>query len=432
MNINNKNKGNENTDDENKDNENKGNKGNKNKKSKNMKLCIVSNYINHHQIPLSDALYRALGEDFSFIQTQEMEEDRVKMGWGSEVGRLPYLKLFYERPEECRSLILNNDVVVFGGVEDESYIKPRLLSGKPVIRSSERLYREGQWKFISPRGLKKKYEDHTRYRKAPVYLLCNGIYVASDFSLVRAYPGKKFAWGYFPECRAYDMGQLFSKKLHTDSNGRRIVHMLFAGRFMKLKHPEYALYAAKRLEEERISYHLDMVGGGEEEQSLRLLAGKLGIEDSVTFHGFMEPSKVREMMEQADIFIFASNFLEGWGAVVNEAMNSACAVVAGAGAGAVPTLIRHGYNGYVFKNEKRAELEEYVVRLGRDDKLCRKIGENAYHTIADEWNPENAAKRLIEFCENIPEGRAEAQQSGPLSIAPLVWPHGGYRYAHRD
>ena len=52
---------------------------------------------------------------------------------------------------------------VFGGVEDESYIKPRLKAGKIVIRASERLYREGQWKSISPRGRKKKYEDHTQY-----------------------------------------------------------------------------------------------------------------------------------------------------------------------------------------------------------------------------------------------------------------------------
>ena len=40
-----------------------------------MKTTFVSNYINHHQIPFCDALYRRLGEDFTFIQTEPMEEE---------------------------------------------------------------------------------------------------------------------------------------------------------------------------------------------------------------------------------------------------------------------------------------------------------------------------------------------------------------------
>ena len=84
-----------------------------------MKLTIVSNYINHHQIPMADALYQKLGADFAFIQTSPMEEDRVKMGWGNEVRSIPYLKLYYEECERCARRILDSDIVVFGGVEDE-------------------------------------------------------------------------------------------------------------------------------------------------------------------------------------------------------------------------------------------------------------------------------------------------------------------------
>ena len=179
-----------------------------------MRLTIVSNYINHHQIPMANVLYQKLGADFAFIQTSPMEEDRVKMGWGSEVNAIPYLMLFYKESEQCAKWIMDSDVVVFGGVEDESYIKPRLNAGKIVIRASERLYREGQWKSISPRGRKKKYEDHTQYANAPVYLLCHGAYVASDFALVHAYPEKRFVWGYFPAVNTYDLDRLFEGKQH--------------------------------------------------------------------------------------------------------------------------------------------------------------------------------------------------------------------------
>ena len=177
-----------------------------------MQFTFVSNYINHHQIPLSNVLYQRLGAAYHFIQTERMEQERAEMGWGVERSKLPYLKCWYEEPEVCRSLVRESDIVVFGGVEDERYIAERLDAGRPVIRYSERLYREGQWKAVSPRGLLKKYKDHTRYRNKNVYLLCAGAYVASDFHLVRAYPGKMFKWGYFTEAVHYDVDRLLAAK----------------------------------------------------------------------------------------------------------------------------------------------------------------------------------------------------------------------------
>lgn len=391
-----------------------------------MKLTIVSNYINHHQIPMSNELYEKLGDNFSFIQTQPMEEERVKMGWGSEVNKIPYLMLFYENPIQCKNLIMDSDIVVFGGVEDESYIKPRLNAGKIVIRASERLYREGQWKSISPRGRKKKYEDHTQYANAPVYLLCHGAYVASDFNIVHAYPGKKFVWGYFPETIEYNLDDLFAIKDHDE------VRLLWAGRFMKLKHPEYAIKASLYLKQKGVLFQLDMVGAGELEGMLKELVSRYGLNDEVTFHGFMPPAKVRGFMEKANIFMFTSNYLEGWGAVLNESMNSACAVVAGHGIGAVPSLIRHGKNGFVYKNENFNEFKNQVLTLARDKNLRKELGVNAYNTIVNEWNPKEAADRLYNFSVGLLEGKVNPYSEGPLSPAPIISPRKGYEYTRRE
>ena len=395
-----------------------------------MKLTIVSNYINHHQIPMSNVLYQKLGDDFAFIQTSPMEEDRVKMGWGSEVQNIPYLKLYYEDEKYCADLILESDVVVFGGVEDESYIKPRLHAGKIVIRASERLYREGQWKSISPRGRKKKYEDHTQYANAPVYLLCHGAYVASDFEIVHAYPNKKFVWGYFPQVNTYDLDSLFFRKRHVDAFGNVQVRILWAGRYLKLKHPEYAIKVAKYLKNKGISFHLDMVGGGELEEKLRNMTRKYQLEKEVTFHGFQPPQNVRKYMEEADLFLFTSDYLEGWGAVLNEAMNSACAVVAGHGIGAVPFLLKHGKNGLVYKTGCYKEFQAYVLRLCKDAELRKQLGKHAYYTIITEWNPKEAADRLYRFSEGLLKGEVIPEMKGPLSVACVIWPRGGYHYTH--
>ncbi len=397
-----------------------------------MKLTIVSNYINHHQIPMSDELYRQLGGDFAFVQTQEMEEDRVRMGWQAELGKLPYLKLYYEEPKVCAELIMDSDVVVFGGVEDESYIKPRLNAGKIVIRASERLYREGQWKSISPRGRRKKYEDHTRYADKPVYLLCHGAYVASDFEIVHAYPDKKFVWGYFPQVNTYNIDELFFRKLHVDAAGERETRLLWAGRFMKLKHPEYAIKVARFLKKSGVSFHLDMVGGGELEDSMKGLAVRYGLGENVSFHGFLPPQSVRRFMEEADVFMFTSDYLEGWGAVLNEAMNSACAVVAGHGIGAVPFLLKHGENGLVYRTGNYREFQGYVLRLCSDASMRRKLGENAYGTMVGMWNPSNAAHRLLTFSEGLIKGEVNVYDEGLLSRAPIIPPRKGYAYARLE
>lgn len=393
-----------------------------------MRLTIVSNYINHHQIPMANVLYQRLGAGFAFIQTSPMEEDRVKMGWGSEVNAIPYLMLFYKESEQCAKWIMDSDVVVFGGVEDESYIKPRLNAGKIVIRASERLYREGQWKSISPRGRKKKYEDHTQYANAPVYLLCHGAYVASDFALVHAYPEKKFVWGYFPAVNTYDLDRLFEGKRHLNQSGKSEIRILWAGRFLKLKHPEYAIKAARFLEQQNICFHLDMVGDGELAGTLLELVRNWHLEHRVTFHGFQPPQEVRRFMEEAEIFLFTSNYLEGWGAVLNESMNSACAVVAGSGIGAVPFLIKHRNNGLVYKTGHYHEFQEQVLTLCQNEELRRKLGTSAYHTIVKLWNPKEAADRLYRFCEGLIEGHVVPEKEGPLSPAPLIAPRKGYQY----
>ena len=356
-----------------------------------MQITFVSNYINHHQIPFCNQMCRLLegGGAFTFIQTEEMEAGRVQMGWGGE-DRPSYVKCFYEEEEICRRLIADSDVVIFGGVDDESYIEERLQAGKPVLRYSERLYKTGQWKAISPRGLKKKYLDHTRYRKSPVYLLCAGAYVASDYHIVRAYPGKMYCWGYFPEAKQYDVEKLFLEK-------HRIPHLLWAGRMIDWKHPELALETAKYLKGKGHSFHMDIIGGGDLYPHVEKLLAEYELEDFVTLRGYQSPGEVRRYMERADIFLFTSDRQEGWGAVANEAMNSGCALVANHMIGAIPYLVQNGKNGLIYEDGKKEQLFALTEKLVEDGEFCRRLGRKAYETIVTTWNAENAAVRLLEL-----------------------------------
>lgn len=393
-----------------------------------MTITFISNYINHHQIPFSNALYELLGEDYHFIQTQPMEAERLAMGWSNQGEALPYVLLLEEQEAECRRLILESDVLLAGWSGREDLVQERMLQGKLTVRITERIYREGQWKAISPKGLCSKYKEHIRFRNSNAYLLCAGAYVASDFKLIKAYPDKMYRFGYFPETKYYSEDQLSGMKA---GSGR--TDIVWAARFIPLKHPEYMLELAKNLKNNPVGdFHIHMVGGGELEEEMKALAQTYGVEDVITFYGFKSPEEVREIMEKCHLQIFTSNYLEGWGAVLNEAMNSGCVPVANVQAGAVPYLIRHGENGMVYPDDSYPKMEEVVRYLMTHPEEVQSMSRSAYDTITEQWNAKEAAGRLLTMIKGWQEGEVCPPKEGPLSPAPAISPRKMYDYMMKE
>ena len=343
-----------------------------------------------------------------------MEEKRKDMGWAVDEDEIPYLVRLYDDPGRARKLILDSDVVLFGWTEGRisDLEQERLSSGKLSFRVSERIYREGQWKFVSPRGLAAKYREHIRYRNMPVYLLCTGAYVASDFSLIKAYPGKMLKWGYFPE------GSTGTGQKSCESGK---LQLLWVGRLIDLKHPEFAVKVAAKLKAMGLDFALNIVGEGPLKPMLGDMVEELGLSDVVTITGGKRPAEVREYMKNASVFLFTSNYLEGWGVVVNEAMQQGCAVVASSEAGAVPFLIKDGENGLVYDGGSYDEFEKKVLQLLENRDEIEILGRAAADTINTLWNADVAAKELLRFCREYYEGQSpEPSQQGPMSRAQVI------------
>ena len=377
----------------------------------------MSNYINHHQMPVSrelNRLCREQGGSYVFVQTEPMEQERVDMGWGEEnLKEGDYVRSYWEDENGCQRMIEEADAVIFGGCEDERYIEARLEAGKPVWRYSEPLYKTGRYKFVSPRGLRKKYHDHTRYRKKRVYLLCAGAYVAGDFRLVGAYGGKRFRYGYFPAFRQQDPKKLMAGK---DQASQGQLRLLWAARMIDWKHPETALQVAAGLREQGIDFRLDMIGGGALAPEMQERARALGLEGQVAFLGYRSPEETRDYMEKAHIFLATSDRQEGWGAVVNEAMNSGCALIAGKGMGAAPYLVRHGENGYLYDHKNPRQAVELAGKLAKDAAQRRRLGSAAYETVRTLWNSQVAAQRLYAcIAAEIAGQELPEYEEGPLS-----------------
>ena len=154
-------------------------------------------------------------------------------------------------------------------------------------------------------------------------------------------------------------------------------------------------------------------------RSLKLLAKELGVSEQVHLLGTMTPEQVREEMEKHQLFLFTSDQNEGWGAVLNEAMNSGCAVVASDAVGSVPYLLCHGQNGIVYHSGDVEALSAKVQLLLSDPKKCRTLGVKAYETMIQSWNAEIAAQRLTELTRQLLDGTKSLKlyDAGPCSKA---------------
>ena len=151
------------------------------------------------------------------------------------------------------------------------------------------------------------------------------------------------------------------------------------------------------------------------------MVSELNLSDCVEVLGALPPEKTRTYMERSQIFLFTSDRNEGWGCVLNESMNSGCAVVAGGRIGAVPYLIRNNSNGIIFRDKNIDDLTKKVKALLSEPARISELGRNAYDSIVSEWSPKIAAERFVKLSESLSQGRkGEIFPEGPCSPAPIL------------
>lgn len=379
-----------------------------------MKVTFYSNYLNHHQLPF--CLEMASKCDFTFIATAPIDIKRINLGYQDINKRYPFVLCTYDSQTNYQKALLlaeESDVVIHGSAPEE-FIKRRLDANKLTFRYSERIYKQGIWRVISPRGLVNMFKKHTLYRKKNVFLLCASAYTAYDFSLVGAYKNKTYKWGYFPEVKKYDsIDKLMGNKEPTV--------ILWVARLIPWKHPETTILIAKKLKEAGYHFQLKIIGNGEMACLLKQMIQNYHLEDCVYLLGAMSTESVRLHMEKAGTFMFTSDYNEGWGAVLNEAMNSGCAVVASHAIGSVPFLLKHEHNGLIYQNGDIDDLYNKVKYLLENPKKQVEFGENAYKTLTDTWNAHVAAERFIQLVQEIQiHEQCNLFDNGPCSRAEIM------------
>lgn len=376
-------------------------------------LAFMTNYLNIHQLQLTLSLRDELGSDFVFISMSGITQARRDIGFCDLDRMYDFVIRAYENEAEFRRAIeiANNcDVLIAGSVENR-FLYPRLKKGMLTFKYSERFFKEG----YGARSFFRAMKHLVPFQKySSLFFLCSSAYLPLDLNRYTTYQGRMLKWGYFPQTNKYDIEGLILRKKKNS--------ILWCSRMVSWKHPEAAVEMARMLKYEGISnFQLNIVGDGDEMPAIKQLIHNYNLENCVFLFGSKKPEEVRKIMENSEIFIFTSDRNEGWGAVLNESMNSACAIVASHAIGSVPYLIDDNENGLIYKNGDLTQLTNSVKHLLSNESDRIRLSRNAYESVVSLWNGSVAAERIVHIIDRIENGYSyNIYKDGPCSLADII------------
>ena len=134
-------------------------------------------------------------------------------------------------------------------------------------------------------------------------------------------------------------------------------NILFIGRYSKEKGINNLLEVFMELDTEE--WKLTLVGNGPLKKELK---NKSKDNNKVIFKNFMQPKELLEEIKNTDICILPSSY-EPFGVVIHEYTSAGKPIITSDSVGAVPTFVRNGYNGYIFKKGDKEGLKNKLNKM---------------------------------------------------------------------
>jgi glycosyltransferase involved in cell wall biosynthesis len=172
-------------------------------------------------------------------------------------------------------------------------------------------------------------------------------------------------------------------------------------RLVPHKHIEDALDAVAVLRIRIPGLHLDIVGDGWWRDRLVSHAARLGIADSVTFHGHVADAAKHCVLQQAWVHVLPSR-KEGWGLAVTEAAQHGVPTIGYRSSGGLTDSIIDGVTGVLV--DDRDQLVYRLEELLTDPLLRDELGRKAQaHSAEFSWRQSADAMRVV--LEAVAAGR---------------------------
>jgi glycosyltransferase involved in cell wall biosynthesis len=172
--------------------------------------------------------------------------------------------------------------------------------------------------------------------------------------------------------------------------------LLYVGRVDREKGLDYLVEAAALLPD--IAFQIAIAGKGMYRDSLMETVHELQIEDRVTFPGYIDSDDLPLLLNSVDAFVMPS-YAELQSIATLEAMSCAKPILA-ANARALPELVEHGVNGYLFNPQNAESLADNIRNFLNHPERWAAMGQ-ASLLRARPHQLGHTIKRYVEWYESV-------------------------------
>lgn len=142
----------------------------------------------------------------------------------------------------------------------------------------------------------------------------------------------------------------------------------------------------------QFQWHLNIAGSGPQERVLKNQVRAYKLESHITFLGRVNNHQIPQLLAQSHLFIRPSRY-EGFGISFIEAMASKIPVIA-TPVGGITDFIVHDQTGLLSEPDNPSSLAHQIVRIKANEKLRRKVINNAYNLVKSKYTWNNIAKEV--------------------------------------
>jgi glycosyltransferase involved in cell wall biosynthesis len=191
---------------------------------------------------------------------------------------------------------------------------------------------------------------------------------------------------------------------HSSRQEDQPLHLLYAGRFYPEKGIDTVIEAMIRLvrDQGKREIRLSLAGSGsvEYENRLRQLVNQAGLNEYVTFLGWVPPEEMPGLLRKFDVLLLPSVWPEPFSRAVLEGMISGLVVVA-TRVGGTPEIIMDGENGLLFTPNDPEELAKKIAHLVDDRRSCDQIRYAGRQTILEQFTMTKMMDEIENYLQEV-------------------------------
>ena len=186
------------------------------------------------------------------------------------------------------------------------------------------------------------------------------------------------------------------KGMKKSDRGTRKIQLLTLGRVGDRKGTGDLIKIFSKLNYENV---ILKIGGDGDNGKFRKMINERGLKDYIKLLGWVEHENKTVLLENSDIFILPS-YQEDLPMAILEAMSYGLPILSTNVAG-IPSLVEHGYNGYLVEPGDIDDCVDKLTELINDSRLRQKFGENSLQIIKRRFEKSIVEKQIQEVYDSL-------------------------------